>query len=260
MKCKELIGKIEAVYPKTAAIQRDHVGLLCGRSEKEVGKVFIALDATEAIILKAIEVGADMLITHHPMFRSGIESITDLDYTGRRLLRLIQHDISYYAIHTNYDVLALSDIVGTILGLQNQVILWDTMEQDGNTLGIGRIGELSNPCSIAVCCDLVKEKFGLEHVRVFGDLDKVVAKVAISPGSGRSTIPYALAKEVDLLITGDIGHHDGLDAIDQGLAIIDAGHYSTEYLFVKEMQSFLLAQDSTLEVMIEKRHHPFQTV
>ena len=260
MKCKELIVKIEAVYPKTAALERDHVGLLCGRSEKEVQRVFVALDATEAIIQEAIGIGADMLITHHPMFRSGIETITDLDYTGRRLLKLIQHDISYYAIHTNYDVLALSEIVGNVLGLQNQVVLWDTLEQEGEVHGIGRIGELSKPCSIATCCDLVKDKFGLSMVRVIGDLNHVVSKVAIAPGSGRSTIPYALAKRVDLLITGDIGHHDGLDAIDQGLAIIDAGHYSTEYLFMKDMKSFLLEQDSTLEVVAETINHPFKTV
>ena len=260
MKCKELIGKIEAVYPKTVALERDHVGLLCGRSEKEIGKVFVALDATEAIIQEAIEVGANMLITHHPMFRQGVETITDLDYTGRRLLKLIQHDICYYAIHTNYDVLALSEIVGNLLGLQNQVVLWETLEQEGKAYGIGRIGELSKPCRISTCCDLVKNKFGLEQVRVIGDLDKVVSKVAISPGSGKSSIPYALAKEVELLITGDIGHHDALDAIDQGLAIIDAGHYGTEFLFMKDMQSFLQEQDPTLEVITETIIHPFQTV
>ena len=260
MKCKELIGKIEAVYPKTVALERDHVGLLCGRSEKEICKVFVALDATEAVIQEAIKTGADMLITHHPMFRQGVETITDLDYTGRRLLKLIQHDICYYAIHTNYDVLTLSEIVGNLLGLQNQVVLWDTLEQEEKAYGIGRIGELSKPCSISSCCDLVKEKFGLAKVRVIGDLNQVVSKVAISPGSGRSTIPYALAKRVDLLITGDIGHHDGLDAIDQGLAIIDAGHYGTEYLFMKDMQSFLLEQNSTLDVITETINHPFQIV
>jgi len=260
MQCKELIGKIEAVYPKSAALPRDHVGLLCGRSEKEVGKVFVALDATDLIIKEAIEAEVDMLITHHPMFRSGIETITDLDYTGRRLLQLIKHDICYYAIHTNYDVLALSDIVADLLDLQYQEVLWDTFAQEGEVHGIGRIGELYNPCKVSDCCNFVKEKFELEFVRVFGDLNRMVSKVAISPGSGRSTIPYALAKGVDLLITGDIGHHDGLDAIDQGLIIIDAGHYSTECIFMKDMQSFLTEQDFTLDVIVEKIHHPFQTV
>lgn len=260
MKCKEIIGRIEAAYPKTAALERDNVGLLCGRSEKDVQIVFVALDATEEIIMQAMVAGAGMLITHHPMFRSGVERITDLDYTGRRLIQLIQHDICYYVVHTNYDVLALSEMVGNKLGLQNQFVLWETLEQDGEVLGVGRIGELSNPCRVVTCCDLVKERFGIEHVRVFGNVDKVVSKIAISPGSGKSAIPYALAKGAELLITGDIGHHDGLEAVDQGLAIMDAGHYGTEFMFVEEMQSFLLKVDSTLKVVVEKKHHPFRTI
>lgn len=105
MQCKEIIQVIEATFPRTAALGFDNVGLLAGRSEKEVSRIYLALDATDVVIDRAIKEGADMLITHHPLLFSAVKKVTDEDFITRRIVKLIQNDISYYAMHTNYDVL-----------------------------------------------------------------------------------------------------------------------------------------------------------
>ena len=104
MICKDIIEVIERTCPAACALEWDNVGLLAGRDDKEVKRIYIALDATDEVIEAAVSEGADMLVTHHPLIFSGLKKINNQDFTGRRLIRLIQNDISYYAMHTNYDV------------------------------------------------------------------------------------------------------------------------------------------------------------
>ena len=118
MLCRDIMKVIETTYPKHAALEWDNVGLLVGRANKDVKKIYIALDATDEVIDAAISLKADMLITHHPMLFSPVKRITDEDFIGNRVVKLLQHDISYYAMHTNYDVLGMADLSGVMLGLQ----------------------------------------------------------------------------------------------------------------------------------------------
>ena len=260
MLCKEIVQVIEAAYPKEAALDFDNVGLLAGRTEKEVERVYIALDATDAVIDRAIEAGADMLITHHPLIFSPLKKVTDEDFVSRRVVKLIQNDISYYAMHTNYDVLGMAELAEKILGIRDSEVLDITMEKDGKQEGIGRIGELEKPMTLEECCVYVKHKLNLGSLKVFGDMQAEVSRLAISPGSGKTAIAAAIAKGADVLVTGDIGHHDGLDAVEQGLAVIDAGHYGTEYIFIDDMRRFLEDKLPVLDVITTPVIHPFQVV
>ena len=118
MQCKDIMAMIEGTYPRSAALEFDNVGLQVGRSEKEVRRIYLAaLDATDAVIEQAVEQEADMLITHHPLIFSPRKHITDEDFIGRRLLKLIRSDISYYAMHTNYDVLGMARIIWKDFGV-----------------------------------------------------------------------------------------------------------------------------------------------
>lgn len=260
MLCKEIIQVIEAAYPREAALDFDNVGLLAGRTEKEVKRVYIALDATDAVIDRAVEAGADMLITHHPLIFSPLKKVTDEDFVSRRVVKLIQNDISYYAMHTNYDVLGMAELAEKILGIRNTEVLDITMEKDGKPEGIGRIGELEKPMTLEECCVYVKHKLNLGSLKVFGDMQAEVSRLAISPGSGKTAIAAAIAKGADVLVTGDIGHHDGLDAVEQGLAVIDAGHYGTEYIFIDDMRRFLEDKLPVLDVITTPVIHPFQVI
>ena len=94
-------------------------------------------------------------------------------------------------------------------------------------------------------------------MRLFGSPEAPVYRLAVSPGSGKSMIAPALEQKADLLVTGDIGHHDGLDAVDQGLLIIDAGHYGIEHLFIGQMAEYLKRNFPELEVRQAEKKEPF---
>ena len=151
MLCREIMQVIEAAYPRDAALDFDNVGLLAGRAEKEVSRVYIELDATDAVIDRAVKAGADMLITHHPLIFSPVKRITDEDFISRRILKLIQNDISYYAMHTNYDVLGMAELSEKVLGIHDTEVLDVTMEKDGKPEGIGRVGTLERPMTLEEC-------------------------------------------------------------------------------------------------------------
>lgn len=260
MLCKEIIQVIEATYPTNAALSFDNVGLLVGRSEKEVSNVYIALDATEQVIDRAIESGADMLITHHPLIFSPLKKITDENFVSSRVVKLIQSDISYYAMHTNYDVLGMAELAEKILGITDAKVLDVTFGENMREEGIGRIGFLPRPMNLEECALDIKHKLKLGSLKVFGNLKKEIKCLAVSPGSGKSAVAPAIEKGADVLVTGDIGHHDGLDAVEQGLAIIDAGHYGTEYIFIQDMKQFLESKLPVLNIETEPIIHPFQVI
>ena len=258
MLCRDIMEIIERTYPKHAAMEWDNVGLLVGRTDKEVTKIYVALDPTDDVIDAAISSGADLLITHHPLIFSPMKQITDEYFIGSRVVRLLQHDISYYAMHTNYDVLGMADLSAEMLGLNCCQVLEPT-ETDG-TKGIGRVGQLSEEMSLIEICELVKTKFGLNHVKVYGEEDKIVKCVAISPGSGKHMSDLALKKNADVFITADIDHHEGIDAMAQGMAIVDAGHYGLEHIFVNDIASYLKDNLKGIEIEQAVIRHPFFVV
>ena len=258
MLCRDIMKVIEATYPKHAALEWDNVGLLVGRTEKEVKKIYVALDATDEVIEQAVAADADMLITHHPLLFSPLKKITDEHFIGGRVVKLLQHDISYYAMHTNYDVCGMADISAAILRLDGAETLEVTDEESRE--GIGRVGDLSSPMSLQSCGEFIKEKFQLDSVKVFGDLSSTVQRVAICPGSGKGMTELALEKNADVLVTGDIGHHEGIDAVAQGLAIIDAGHYGLEHIFIEDMANYLRKNVEGIVVETHEITHPFQVI
>ena len=258
MLCRDIMKVIEATYPKHAALEWDNVGLLVGRTEKEVKKIYVALDATDEVIARAVAADANMLITHHPLLFSPLKKITDEHFIGGRVVKLLQHDISYYAMHTNYDVCGMADISAAILGLDGAETLEVTDEESRE--GIGRVGDLSSPMSLQSCGEFIKEKFQLDSVKVFGDLSSTVQRVAICPGSGKGMTELALEKNADVLVTGDIGHHEGIDAVAQGLVIIDAGHYGLEHIFIEDMANYLRKNVEGIVVETHEITHPFQVI
>ncbi len=262
MLCREIMDVIERTYPKHAALGWDNVGLLAGRTEKVVNKIYVALDATDEAIDAAIAAGADMLVTHHPLIFSPLKKITDEHFIGSRVVKLLQHDISYYAMHTNYDVLGMGKLADEILEIKEAAVLDVTDEI--NEKGIGTIGRLEHKISLRECCSLVKSAFELENVRVFWNQEfldeKKIECAAIVPGSGSKMIETAIAKGADVLITGDIDHHSGIDAVAQGIAVIDAGHYGLEHIFVEDMARYLEENLEQIEVMRDRIIHPFQVI
>ncbi len=260
MLCREIIEVIEDTYPKSSALEWDNVGLLVGRDDKEVGHIYVALDADDTVIGDAARAGADLLVTHHPLIFSGLKQVTNRDFIGARALGLIREDISYYAMHTNYDVKRMGELSCEKLGLTGAEALEATgVCGDGEEEGIGKLAR-TEPLTLAEFCGRVKKAFQLDALRVFGDMGKRVEYVGICPGSGKSVIGAALSKGADVLVTGDIGHHEGTDAQAQGMAVIDAGHYGIEHIFVEDMVSFFRERLQQVKVSAAPVRHPFITI
>lgn len=260
MECKKVIELLEKQSPKSYACDWDNVGLLVGREDKEIQKIYIALDATDEAIEEAIANGADMLLTHHPMIFKGMKRVTQEDFIGRRIIRLIQNDMVYYAMHTNFDVMGMADLAADYLGISDTRVLEITSVSETGEEGIGRYGSLKKEMTVRECCEEVKQAFSLENVKVFGDLERKVKTAAISPGSGKSVISNALQVGVDVLITGDIDHHEGIDAVAQNMTVIDAGHYGVEHIFIPYMEQYLKREAKELEIAVQPLTFPFQII
>lgn len=240
MKVKEVIKELETLSPVGYAEDWDNVGLLLGDDEREVHHIMIALDATDEVVEQAVKQQVDMLITHHPMIFQPLKKINNHSMVGRRLWKLAGNRISYYAMHTNFDIKGgMAELAARRLGLVDTEPLEVTLVEAGMPEGIGRVGHLPEPMTIADIASLIKEQFDLENVMLYGDKEKVVWKVAICPGSGKSVIRNALDLNAELLITGDIGHHEGIDAVDEGLMILDATHYGLERIFIPFLEEYL---------------------
>ncbi len=239
MKCSELIKKLEELSPPMYALEWDNSGLLVGGKKQEVQKVLLSVDVTDEVIEEAISLGVDMIIAHHPLIFRKINRVVAEDITGRRILKLVQHSIACYCMHTNFDIMGMADEAADMLGLSSTEVLDVTYEDELSKEGIGRYGYMKNNCTLLELGERVKEVFALEHVTLYGDLNAPMVKVAISTGSGSDMVPNAVKSGCDAIITGDIGYHCALDAIADGLCIIDAGHFGLEKIFIPYMKTYL---------------------
>ena len=264
MKSQEIIAALERRSPASYAEEwdRENVGLQVGDRNWPVHKVYLAVDATEEVVADAIAKGADMLVTHHPMIFGGIRKINADSSIGRRILQLVQHQVTYFAIHTNYDVRGMAECAAKYMGLEDSEVLEVTcIEPDGTPQGIGRYGELRQPVTLADMAEFVKQRFSIDAVKVFGNPQQKITTIAISPGAGKNMVGAGFACGADVLITGDIDHHTGIDAVDEGMAIIDAGHYGIEHIFVADTQAYLQeAFGDAVEILCEPHKQTFWVV
>ncbi|WP_010097021.1 Nif3-like dinuclear metal center hexameric protein [Ornithinibacillus scapharcae] len=321
---------MEAWAPKSLAYDWDNVGLQVGSHNNPVKKIMVTLDVTEAVTDEAIKKDVDLIIAHHPLLFRPLKQINTDHFRGKIIQKLIQHDITVYAAHTNLDIASggVNDMLADLLSLNNRKSLVDfqdeklyklavfvpeshiqaitnalakhgaghlgnyshctfqtkgtgtflplegakpfigevhtvehvneikvetivqesilqnvvsgvinahpyeevaydiiPLQNKGNQYGLGRIGTLEQPMSLKSFVQYVKEAFKIEHVRVSGNLDKKVKRIAVVGGSGEKYIQSALIQKADVYITGDVSFHFAQDAIEMGIPVIDAGHY-----------------------------------
>lgn len=261
MTCRELIEKLNRFCPPEYAMSWDNSGLVAGDADNELNTVYIALDATDKVIGDAAAAGADLLLTHHPLVFSAMKKINTDDFTGRRLIRLIENRLCCFAMHTNFDAAYMADIAADKMGLSDCEVLQptDIIFKDGDeiSIGIGKAGTLKAPVTLKEYAADIKKIFHLDTVSVFGDLNVKISKAAVCPGSGKSTINDAVKKGAQVLVTGDIGHHEGLDAVACGLNIIDAGHQGLEKIFIDFMAAHLRENFPELKIVTENSKSPF---
>ena len=260
MKCSEIIVILEQLSPKRFSCDWDNIGLMVGSPDAHIKKILVTLDGDDDAIDKAIETGSDLIITHHPLIFNQIKNVTTNELTGQRIIKLVQNNINVYSMHTNFDVKGgMAQLAADMIGMIDGEVLEDICEGEG----IGRVGTFKELLTVRQWADKIKDLFGLPNVCVFGDLERIVSRVAISPGSGKDYVQIAIERGAQLFISGDINHHSGIDANAQGLEIIDAGHYGLEHIFIKFISEYLetkLLSSSNVQIVQMNKKIPFEIV
>ena len=262
MDIKELLDYLNREIPASYACSWDNSGLQVGHGGKEIKKVYIALDATEQVVCDAAMKRCDFLLTHHPLLFKGIKQISGDHSIGRKLYMLIGNDIACYCAHTNFDAMpgGMGELAGALLQLGCVSPLEDMSGHLEDPWGIGVVGNLPEPMALGDFCTHVKQVFGLKHVNLFAasPLEKNVRRIAVCPGSGRSMLDAVISSQAEVFLSGDMGHHEGIDCVDMGISVIDAGHFGLEKIFVPVMVEKLSRAFPELEIFTAKPSSPFR--
>lgn len=229
VKLKDLIKIIEAAAPLELMESWDNTGLAIGDPEVLIERALIGMDVTEELIQEAHAMGANLILTHHPMLFNRPNSITPVNAQGRRILSLIRNGINVYSIHTNLDKAkgGLNDNIMELLGFSGFLPL-----EDGTEEGIGRIAAIE-ATTLMELVKAVSAKLGAPDIRYCGEPGQSIRKVAVINGGGADYIMAAREAGADCVITGDTKYHEVLDALAEGVAVIDPGHFASEWPIFK---------------------------
>ncbi len=224
----DVLQFIETLAPVYMKESWDHVGLNCGHMDAPVEKILVALDPFESID-EAIEMGADLLITHHALLWKP-DFITDRDAQGRRTLKLIENRIAHINAHTNLDLApgGVNDILAQTLGLEDiQVVNPVGTDPDGQPYGLLRSGIVPDGCSMENFLDHVKTALGCDGLR-YAMAHDWVYRIAVGGGACAGEMLAAKNAGCDTFVTSDVRYNQFRDAYDLGMNLIDAGHFHTE--------------------------------
>jgi dinuclear metal center YbgI/SA1388 family protein len=228
----DVIAILEAMAPADLAEPWDNVGIQIGDRQAAVKAVRVALDPSPGVIDAACREGVDLLVTHHPLFFKPLKKIDLRTAMGRSVAQALRHGLAVFALHTNLDAVAggLNDWLAERLELTRIRRLKEAAEAPGTPHGIGRVGDLRRPMRLEELARFVKKKLDLELLRMAGAPGLEVRRVAVCTGSGGSILEAFAASGAEAFVSGDLRHHDAMDAAAAGLGLIDVGHYSSEQL------------------------------
>ncbi len=216
VRIKDIIAFVETFAPLESAMEFDNVGLLVGNENAEIKKSVVALDITDEVIDEAVQCGAELIISHHPVI---FEPLKRVD-TDSVVYKLIKNNLSALCLHTNLDlspVFGVNTCLAEAVGVKGEFV-------EGECLFIGELEKAVSNRDFALN---VKKALGCRGVRyTFGD--KTVKRAAICSGSGGDLAPLAAALGADALLTGEIKHNQIISANHCGIAVVDAGHFRTE--------------------------------
>lgn len=231
----------------------DNIGLILGDENAPVTKILCCLDVTDKVINEAITLGAQLIISHHPMIYCPIKQINAGTVLGAKLLKAASHGISIYAAHTNLDFTrdGINDFVAQMIGLHNVVSLEPYIDGE---LGFGRVGDLSIKVYSSVLKGEIETLLHDSYVRTVGEPYSQVKRVAVINGGGGGDTKYidmALKAKADCLITADVKHHVALYAYESGITIIEPQHYTMEYCYISRLVQILKLEAKAKKVDIE---------
>ena len=243
MKVIELYRYLDSHIPSSLSCAWDNDGLMCCPDENdEVRKVLVTLDVTDDAIARAKDIGANVILSHHPLIFKGIKSLSQNGVVSSRAIELIKAGITVMSFHTRLDAVdgGVNDVLALTLGIEDA-------EPFGEE-GIGRIGELDTPVSLDEFANLVKERLSAPNVTYSGG-GRDVFKVAVLGGSGADDLSAAIAAGADTYVSGTLSYHDMADAPDNDINLIEAGHFHTEDPVCDVLAELVWSADESIETV-----------
>lgn len=251
----DILDFLETLAPKSMAMSWDRVGLHCGRRNQEVHKILVALDPFEHVAKEAVEIGAQLIVTHHPLIFQPLPVITDDAAITRGIRLLCANDISAVCAHTNLDCApgGVNDILAETLGLKDIEII-DPMGTDcaGRPYGLLRAGIIPEQ-SLDQFLTTVKEALHCPGLRYVNG-GKPVSRVAVGGGSCSDELYNAIVNGCDTFVTADVKYNGFWEAYEQGLNLIDAGHFYTENPVVSVLAEKIAGAFPEIQVKISQNH------
>ena len=242
LRLADVVAALDRLYPQDTAMSWDQVGLVSGDPEQPVRRVHFAVDPTLAVIEEARALGADLLVTHHPLLLRGVHSVATTTAKGAAVTSLVVGDVALYAAHTNADVATpgVCDALAAACGLSATTPL---AEEDG--AGVGRVGDLAEPVTLRAFAERLAGALPQAPVgiRVSGPEEAVVRRVAVVGGAGDDQFDAVRASGCDVYVTADLRHHPALEAREEARGgtpyLIDAGHWASEWLWLESARDRL---------------------
>lgn len=226
---KDIYNYIDSIAPFNTQEEWDNSGLLVGDENAEVTKILFALDVTSDIINQAVDCGADLIVTHHPIIFKPVSDVL----SDSLIYKLIKNNISIICAHTNYDKATdgVNDILCNTVG-------FDSYKKIENTCL--NVAELNNEISADSFVNSVKNSL-LGSVR-YNSINKSIKKVAVCSGSGSDYLSLAKELDCDALLTGDASHHSFIDANEMDILLVAAGHFETEMIAILPLMNRIICQ------------------
>ena len=244
MKLNDFVTAMDRIAPRELALEFDNPGLLIEPDHDEIGRVLVALDCTRAVAAEAIAWGADLVLTHHPLFFHPVQRMAYSDPATAAACMLLRNGIGLFAAHTNLDAArgGVNDTLCELLGVR------DTVPIDEGT---GRVGNLKETETLGAFSLRIGELLKTA-VSIAGSGETPVKRVAVLGGSGASAIKPASEECADVLVTGEVKHSDAIDALSLGLNLILAGHYETERVVLEPLIKRLQNECFTVQYQLSR--------
>lgn len=245
---KDIDKIMEQHAPSRFKESYDNVGLMVGDKKSEITSILVALDCTLDVIEEARKKDCNLILTHHPLLFRKPTNITTDTLLGKKIIELIKSNINVYSSHTNLDSVkgGINELIMEIIGFDKYYTIAPSEKVNDNdrTNGIGRIAEFEEAITLEEMCQKIKDSLNIPFLRYSGDDSMKVKKVAVINGSGQDYFNIARRLGADCIITGDTTYHYVSDFNEEGIGVIDAGHFDTEWPAMKSIAKWL---KSTLE-------------
>jgi dinuclear metal center YbgI/SA1388 family protein len=244
MNLKTFIRYIEEIAPPELAEDWDNTGLLIEPLKpRDITKVLLAIDLTEAVAREAVRRNADAVIAYHPLFFGGFQRLETSNPQARTAMRLIENGIAVYSPHTALDA-APGGVNAWLADAQGDGDLFCAEE------GGARIVELETPVKLPTLGKRIKDNLGLSQLQTAKANDKAIKTIALCAGSGIGALKNISA---DCYLTGEMKHHDVLGAVETGTSVILCGHTETERGYLKILRRRLLDDtEKAIDVILSK--------